>query len=392
MVINGRFSLQNYRGYVYIRAVFVKFDVDMDYSISQEALSFLEQYLNTPSPVGREVEGQKVWLNRTKSYADEILTDPYGSVACVLNPGTGYRVVLEAHCDEISWYVNYISSKGLIYVIRNGGSDHQIAPSKRVEIHTKNHKIVRGVFGWPAIHTRLKPGKAEVAPKLENITIDVGCRSKKEVDALGVQVGDVITYEDKFMVLNGHNYVCRALDNRAGGFAISEVARLIKETGLKLPYTLYVVNAVQEEVGLRGAEMMADRIKPHAALVTDVCHDTQTPMISKEIEGDVSMGDGPVVFHAPSIHNKFREMIESVATRSKIPFQRGACSRYTGTDTDAFAYSNGGVPSALVSLPLRYMHTTNEMICRDDLENLVKVLYSSLAELSGSSKDFDYFT
>ena len=363
----------------------------MNTVITKGSLSFLEQYLNTPSPVGSEFEGQKVWLDHTRKYTDEYFTDAYGSAVCVINPGSEYRVVLEAHCDEISWYVNYISPQGLIYVIRNGGSDHQIAPSKRVEIHTKKG-VVQGVFGWPAIHTR-KPGtRDEVTPKVENITIDVGCLSKEKVLELGVNVGDVIVYEDKFMVLNKQNYVSKALDNKAGGFAISQVARLIKENKDVLPYTLYIVNAVQEEVGLRGAEMITQKIKPHAALVTDVCHDTQTPMISKEIEGDISLGKGPVVFHAPAIHNKFRQIIEKAAKDGNIPFQIGACSRVTGTDTDAFAYSNGGVPSALISLPLRYMHTTNEMIHHNDLENLVRLLYSSLKSLQGSPKDFDYFS
>ena len=219
----------------------------------------------------------------------------------------------------------------------------------------------------------------------------MGCATKQEVLDLGVAVGDVAVYEDRFMVLNENKYVCKALDNKAGGFAISEVVRLLNQDKAELPYTLYVVNAVQEEVGLRGAEMIAQNIKPHAALVTDVTHDTQTPMISKEIEGDVSLGKGPVVFHAPAVHNRFRQLIERVANDEGIPFQSGACSRVTGTDTDAFAYSNGGVPSALVSLPLRYMHTTNEMVHRDDLEHLIRLLYGSLKSLSGSPKDFDYF-
>src|SRR5690606_36245906 len=136
----------------------------------------------------------------------------------------------------------------LIYVIRNGGSDHQIAPSKIVNIHTKNG-IVKGVFGWPAIHTRDK--SKEETPKVENIFIDCGCKTKEEVEKLGVHVGCVITYPDEFHILNGDRFVCRALDNRMGGFMIAEVARLLKENKKTLPFGLYVVNAVQEEIGLR---------------------------------------------------------------------------------------------------------------------------------------------
>jgi putative aminopeptidase FrvX len=264
-------------------------------------------------------------------------------------------VVIEAHSDEISWYVNYISDNGLIYVIRNGGSDHQIAPSKWVNIHTKKG-IVEGVFGWPAIHTR-KPGKEE-NPKLENIFIDIGAKDKKEVEEMGVHVGCVITYPDSFKVLNKNQFVCRALDNRAGGFMIAQVARLLKENNIELPFGLYITNSVQEEIGLRGAEMITQRIKPNAAIITDVCHDTTTPMISKIEQGESKIGDGPVISYAPAIHHIIRERIIEAAEENEIPFQRHASSRYTGTDTDAFAYSNGGVASALISLPLRYMHTT----------------------------------
>ncbi|HEU0125586.1 MAG TPA: M20/M25/M40 family metallo-hydrolase, partial [Flavobacterium sp.] len=284
-------------------------------------------------------------------------------------------------------YVNYITEDGLIYVIRNGGSDHQIAPSKRVNIHTKNG-IVKGVFGWPAIHTRLRD-KEEI-PKLSNIFIDLGCENKEQVEALGVHVGCVITYPDEFMILNENKFVCRAIDNRMGGFMIAEVARLLKENNKKLPFGLYIVNSVQEEIGLRGAEMIAHRIKPNVAIVTDVCHDTTTPMIDKKVEGDLKMGKGPVIGYSPAIQNKLRDLIVDTAEEKKIPFQRHATSRATGTDTDAFAYSNGGVPSALISLPLRYMHTTVEMVHRDDVENVIQLIYEALLKIE-NNETFSYF-
>src|SRR5690606_31351839 len=157
----------------------------------------------------------------------------------------------EAHADEISWFVHYINKEGYIYLRRNGGSDHQIAPSKRVNIHTKKG-IVKAVFGWPAIHTRKTK---EDPPKLDNIFLDCGAGSKDEVEKMGIHVGCVITYEDEFMILNKKLFVGRALDNRMGGIMIAEVARLLKEEKVNLPFGLYVVNAVQEEVGLRGASM-----------------------------------------------------------------------------------------------------------------------------------------
>lgn len=355
--------------------------------LKKSSLDFLEKYLNNASPTGYESEGQKIWMDYLKPYVDEFITDTYGTAVGVINPKAKYKVVIEGHSDEISWYVNYITNEGLIYVIRNGGSDHQIAPSKRVNIHTKNG-IVKGVFGWPAIHTRNR-GKEET-PKIENIFIDLGCSTKEEVEKLGVHVGCVITYPDEFIVLNENKFVCRALDNRMGGFMIAEVARLLKETKKKLPFGLYITNSVQEEVGLRGAEMITKTIQPNLAIVTDVCHDSTTPMIDKKIEGDTQIGKGPVITYAPAVQNNLRELILNTAEEKKIPFQRLASSRVTGTDTDAFAYSNGGVASALISLPLRYMHTTVEMVHRDDVENVIKLIYETLLKIE-DNHDLSYF-
>lgn len=355
--------------------------------LTKKSIDFLEKYLNNAAPTGYEWEGQKLWMNYIEPYVDEFITDTYGTAVGVINPKAKYKVVIEGHADEISWYVNYITDDGLIYVIRNGGSDHQIAASKRVNIHTKNG-IVKGVFGWPAIHTRDK--EKEQAPKLDNISIDVGCSSKEEVEALGVHVGCVITYPDEFFILNNDKFVSRALDNRIGGFMIAEVARMLKENKKKLPFGLYITNSVQEEIGLRGAEMITQRIKPNVAIVTDVTHDTTTPMIEKKTNGLTKIGDGPVISYAPAVQNKLRNLLIQTAEDKQIPFQRMASSRMTGTDTDAFAYSNGGVASALISLPLRYMHTTVEMVHRDDVENVIKLIYESLLQLKDGDT-FSYF-
>ena len=355
--------------------------------LDKKAITFLEKYLNNASPTGYESSGQKIWMDYLKPYVDEFITDVYGTAVGVINPKAQYKVVIEGHSDEISWYVNYITDKGLIYVIRNGGSDHQIAPSKWVNIHTKKG-IVQGVFGWPAIHTR-KSGKEEV-PKLDNIFIDIGAKNKKEVEKMGVHVGCVITYPDTFKVLNKDKFICRAIDNRAGGFMIAQVARLLSENKIKLPFGLYITNSVQEEVGLRGAEMITQTIKPNVALVTDVCHDTTTPMINQKQEGLIEIGKGPVISYAPAVQNNLRERIIETAEKNKISFQRLASSRYTGTDTDAFAYSNGGVASALISLPLRYMHTTVEMVHRDDVEDVIKLLYETLQNIK-PGETFSYF-
>ena len=358
-----------------------------DSILKASSIAFLEKYLNNASPTGFEAEGQKIWMDYVKPYVDTFITDTYGTAVGVINPEASYKVVIEGHADEIAWYVNYITDEGMVYVIRNGGSDHQIAPSKRVNIHTKNG-IVKGVFGWPAIHTRNRD--KEENPKISNIFIDLGCETKEEVEKMGVHVGCVITYPDEFMIMNENKFVCRAIDNRMGGFMIAEVARLLHENNIKLPFGLYITNSVQEEVGLRGAEMITQTIKPNVAIVTDVCHDSTTPMIEKKIEGDTKIGKGPVVTYAPAVQNNLRELILDTAIEKNIPFQRLASSRVTGTDTDAFAYSNGGVASALISLPLRYMHTTVEMVHRDDVENVIKLIYETLLKIE-NNETFSYF-
>lgn len=356
--------------------------------INKNSESFLTKYLNNASPTGFEAAGQKVWLDYIKPYVDEWEIDNYGTAYAVINPGKDYKVVIEAHADEISWFVHYISDKGFISVIRNGGSDHHIAPSKRVDIHT-DKGIVKGVFGWPAIHTR-KGKNAVSGPSTDNIFIDIGASTKEEVEKMGVHVGCVITYEDEMMVLNDKYYVGKALDNKMGGFCIAEVARMLKAKKKKLPYTLYIVNAVQEEVGLRGAEMIANTIKPNVAIVTDVTHDSNTPLVNTQKTGDIKCGKGPSLTYGPAVHNNLLKLIIQTANKKKIPFQREAASRSTGTDTDAFAYSNGGVPSALISLPLRYMHTTVEMSHKDDVENVIKLIYEVLLSIK-KDHNFKYF-
>lgn len=356
--------------------------------LSTADLDFFAQLVNTPSPTWFEWTGQKIWVDFIKPYVDEVFVDTYGTAVATINPGKKYKVVLEAHCDEISWFVNYIWDDGIISVIRNGGSDHMIAPAKRVVIHGKKWPVT-GVFGWPAIHTR--DLSKEEAPKIESLFVDVGALSKKEVEALGVVVGSVITYPDEFMQLNKRYLVGRALDNRAGGFMIAQVAKLLKANKKNLDFTLHIVNSVQEEIGLRGAEMIAHRLNPDVAIITDVCHDTSTPMIDKRKHADTRCGKGPVLSVWPSVQNKLRDFVESVATKQKIPFQRLAASRWTGTDTDAFAYSQSGVASALISLPLRYMHTTVEMVQQHDVEKTIDLMYHTVLQLK-AGQSFSYFS
>lgn len=355
--------------------------------ITEKSISFLEKYVNNASPTGFEMHGQKMWLEYLTPYVDEYFVDTYGTVVGVINPEAEYKVVIEAHADEISWFVNYITKEGYIYLRKNGGSDHSIAPSKRVNIHTSKG-VVKGVFGWPAIHVR--DAENDKPATMKNLFLDLGCSSKEEVEELGVHVGCVATFDDEFLTLNNRYFIGRALDNRIGGFMIAEVARMIKENKNTLPFGLYIVNAVQEEIGLRGAEMIAHRIKPDVAIITDVCHDTQSPAYSKVASGDLSSGKGPVLTYGPAVQTNLLKMVIDVANNKNIPFQRASAYRATGTDTDAFAYSNSGVCSALISLPLRYMHTTVEMVAIEDVENIIRLMYEFLVQLQ-TGHDFRYF-
>jgi putative aminopeptidase FrvX len=217
---------------------------------------------------------------------------------------------------------------------------------------------------------------------VDSLFLDTGARTKEEVLALGVHIGSVVTYQDGYAEL-AHDYLIgRAFDNRIGGFMIAEVARLLHENKKKLPFGLYVVNAVQEEVGLRGAEMIARRLKPNIAIITDVTHDTTTPMINKNIEGDIACGKGPSLAFGPAVHNKLLAIVEEAAEKNGLPVQMRAVSRSTGTDTDSFAYANDGCPSVLISIPLRYMHTTVEMLHKRDVEQTIRLMYETLLTLT----------
>jgi len=357
--------------------------------ITNESFNFLKNYINTPSPVGSEYTGQRLWIDYIRPFVDDVFTDPYGTAVGVINPQSNFKVVIEAHVDEISWFVNYVTNEGLMYLKRNGGVDHQIAPGQRVLIHGKKGPV-KAVFGWPAIHTRLSNQDKEANPKVENLFLDCGARNKKEIEDLGIHIGAVVTYQDGFDELAYDYYIGRAFDNRIGGYMIAEVARLINENKKKLPFGLYVVNAVQEEIGLRGAEMIARRIKPHLAIITDVTHDTSTPMINKMVEGDTSCGKGPSLSYGPAVHNKLLQFVQDVAEKNDIPVQLRAVSRSTGTDTDSFAYANDGCPSVLISMPLRYMHTTVEMLHRSDIEQTIRLMYETLLSLTPLTK-LSYF-
>lgn len=355
----------------------------------KKSKEFLVEYLNSSSPTGHEYTngGQQVWIDYIKPFVKEVHVDPFGTAYAVTgNLDSEYSVVIEAHVDEIAWLVNYIDDKGYIRVIRNGGSDHQIAPSMRVNVWgTKGP--VNGIFGHPAIH--LRDRKDEIG--MNDIFIDVGATSKEEVLKMGIEIGTVITFQDEFMELGKKFYTGRAIDNRIGGYTIAEVARMLhKNSATELPYKLYIVNSVQEEIGLRGAEMIADRLKPNVAITCDVTHETTSPVYSPAKQGLIEAGKGLAFQVGTPIHNTLLKHARTVADNQKIPYQLNA-GVGIGNDAAAFAYSNSGIPTVHIGFPLKYMHTTVETVHKDDVTSAINLMYQLLLSIQ-EGQEFNYHT
>ncbi len=336
-----------------------------------ESLQFLQTLVNTPSPVGHEARGQRVWLDYAKQFADETYSDTYGNCVAVLNKGGGPRIMLAGHADEIAMAVNYIDDHGFLYVRRLGGVDPAITKAQRVVIHTRNGPV-KGVVGNVAPHLS-KLEKERKVPEIQDLFIDIGVNSKKEALKL-VQIGDPITLANEFDLLRGDLVVARAFDNRAGTFAVIEALRLLTEQKGKLQAEVCAVSNIQEEVGLFGARQIAYSLKPDVALVVDVTHATDCPTVNKAMHGDIRIGHGPAITHGGCNHPEVVARIEQVAKKLKISLQHEAMSATSGTDTDAIFWTRGGIASGLISLPNRYMHSPVEVVSLKDLEQIPKLL------------------
>ncbi|MDZ7682124.1 MAG: M42 family metallopeptidase [Fodinibius sp.] len=349
--------------------------------IAPDKQDFLEELLVTPSPTGFESAGQKVWTEYVDDFADEVQSDAYGSAAAKLNTSFDVAtVMLEAHADEIGMIVQHITDDGYIYVNKLGGSDSTIARAKRVNIHTGNG-IVSGVTGNTAIHLQDKKNGGGEQPKWKDIYVDIGASGKEEALKL-VQIGDPITYADDFDYLSDDILSGRALDNRIGGFVIAQVLENISERRDELNVNVVALNSVQEEVGGYGARMMSYRIDPDVALVTDVTHATDTPGIDHKEHGLVKLGQGPVVQHGGANHPKIVEFVEEVGQKREIALQHEATSVRTGTDTDSIFYQKTGIPSALISLPLRYMHSPVETVSMQDVHALADLMTEAVLAMA----------
>jgi len=336
-----------------------------------QSVEFLRRLVNTPSPVGHEVRGQRVWLDYAKEFADETFSDAYGNCVAVLNKGGSPRLMLAGHADEIAMAVNYVDDHGYVYVRKMGGVDAAITKAQRVVIHAQNGPV-KGVVGNVAPHLMKLEGEPK-PPKIHDLFIDIGVSKRKDAEKL-VRVGDPITLVDEFELLRGDLAVARAFDNRIGTFAVVEALRLLQESRGRLHAEVCAVSNVQEEVGLLGARQIAYSLKPDVALVVDVTHATDYPTVSKPQHGDVKIGGGPTITHGGCNHSEVVARIEQVAKDKKIPLQHEAMSSTSGTDTDAIFWTRGGIASALISLPDRYMHSPVEVVSLADLEQIPELL------------------
>jgi endoglucanase len=337
----------------------------------EQSLKFLETLVNTPSPSGHEYRGQRIWLDYVKKFADETYSDAYGNCVAVLNKGGSPRIMLAGHADEIGMTVNFINEDGFIYVRKLGGVDPAIVRAMRVNIHTKNGPV-RGVVGNVAPHLTKQEGERKV-PKFEEIFIDIGARSRKEAEEI-VQIGDPITLHHYFETLRGDLAIARAFDNRIGTWSVAETLRLLKESKQKINAEVCAVSNIMEEVGLLGARQIAYSLKPDSALVVDVTHATDYPTVNKQAHGDIKIGKGPAITHGGCNHPEIVKRLEAVAAKSKIPLQHEAMSATSGTDTDVIFWTRGGIPSALISLPNRYMHSPVEVVSLKDLEQIPELM------------------
>jgi putative aminopeptidase FrvX len=344
-----------------------------------DSLRFLTELLNTPTPSSDEARGQRIWLDYLAPYADKTETDTYGNAIAVLNPEGSPKIMVEGHADEIAFQIQYIDDDGFIYFSGVGGHDPSLARGQRVHIHGRNGPVL-GVIGALAIHMQDRSKKAEV-PELSDLFIDIGAASRKEAEKR-VEVGDLITYIVGWQQLHGDVYIARACDNRIGTFVAAEVFRLCAKAGKKMKACVVAASAVGEENGLYGAHMLGYSVHPDAALVIDVGQATDIPITNRKKFGDIKLGKGPILSRGSVNHPVLVRRLEEVANKHKIAFQRGIDPRHSGTDADAIFLQRGGIATAAIGVPNRYMHTPVEAVHLGDLEKLAEWLCHFILDLS----------
>jgi len=342
----------------------------------------LERIIALPSPSGQEGRLREALVAHAREFgADVIETDVNGNLYVGIQPKGKPRVMLSGHMDEIALMISYIEDNGYLRFRPVGGFDQCVLPGTRVMISTR-HGDVPGVVGKEAIHfigrDRAAEACKEAISKWENMWIDIGVSSRKEAERL-VSAGDCAVIDWGYGRLAGHRRVARAFDNRIGAFVVAEVLRYLKEARLSFSAAVYAVGTVQEEIGIRGAVTSSYRLEPDIAIAVDVGFATDYPEAKVKVVGKVELGKGPILHRGPNIHPLVEDRLEETARRLKIPVQVTASPGPTGTDANPIQLSRGGVATALVSLPLRYMHTPAEVLDLTDVDAAIRLIAETVA-------------
>ena len=347
--------------------------------MNKKDLKFLKELVETPSPSGFEQPAQRRIRKELEGVVDELKTDLMGNViACIKGVGENNpRVMLAGHCDEIGFIVQYIDDNGFIYFSPIGGVDPHLVPGQRVHIHTDQGPVL-GVVGKKPIHL-MEAKDRETVVKFKNQFIDIGCASKDETAVL-VNIGDPVTIAVKLEHLQGDRLTSRAFDDKMGAFIVAQVLKEIRKRG-PVKADVYGVFTVQEEVGLRGSKTSAYGVNPDVGVAVDVGFATDCPEIDKKELGEFKLGDGPIICRGPNINPVLFQMLIATAKDGNIPHQIEASGRPTGTDANALQMTREGVAAALISVPLRYMHTPVEVLAQSDLENAVALLSDFLGRV-----------
>ncbi len=349
--------------------------------MEKDDFSFLKELVETPSPSGYEQPAQRVIRRHLETVVDELQTDVMGNLIACLKGQGGHRVMLAGHCDEIGFMVQFVDDRGFIYFGAIGGVDPHLSPGQRVMIHTANG-AVPGVIGKKAIHL-IEPKERDNVIKLKQQFIDIGCSTRDEVEAL-VAIGDPVTFAVGVERLQGDRATSRAFDDKMGAFIVTEVMKKVKRDG-PISSDLFAVSTVQEEIGLRGAATSSYGVKPDVGIVVEVTHATDYPDVEQTAIGRVELGQGPVIARGANINPVLFELLTSTAKAENIPFQVIGVPRATGTDANVMQLSRGGVATALLGIPLRYMHTPVETLALSDLENAILLLAAVVKRIGPES-------
>lgn len=342
----------------------------------KESFKFLQALLAAPSPSGYEQPAQRVFRDYIQPFC-QVTTDVMGNVSGLI-PGKGKdlpRVMLVGHSDEIGFQIKYIDDNGFIYFGAIGGVDPHLTPGKRVNIHGRNGAVT-GVIGKKPIHL-MEAKDRETVIKLDAQYIDVGAVNKKEAEQL-VRVGDPVTFAVCLEKLHGDRVTSRGFDDKAGSFVVAEILRQVAASVKKPAIDIYGVSSVQEEVGLRGGTTSAYSINPDLGICVEVDFCTDQPDVEKKHNGEVGLGKGPILPRGANINPALFDLLADTAVRERIPVQFTAIPKATGTDANVMQISRGGVATALVKIPLRYMHTPVEVLSLADLDNAVKLITATL--------------